>query len=86
MKIITWNIRGLNCTHKLDVVLNFVTEQKPDFLLLQETKMEKEKAKQIKYFKDYCLKASYLEGASGGTLMLWKKNYYSGTVLNAIKH
>ena len=44
MKIVTWNIRGLNSFHKLDVVRNFVREQKPDFLLLQETKMNKDKA------------------------------------------
>ena len=86
MKIITQNIRGLNNIHKLDVVRNSFREQKLDFLLLQETKMEKEKAEQIKSFKDYCLKASSSEGASGGTLMLWKKKYYSGTVLAASKY
>ena len=86
MKIITWNIRGLNSSHKLDVVRNFVREHKPEFLLLQETKMEKEKVEQIKSFKDYCIKASSLEGALGGTLMLWKKSYYSRTILNASKH
>ena len=48
--------------------------------------MEKEKGEKIKYFKGYCLKESSSEGASGGTLMLWKKNYYSGTILNASKH
>ena len=86
MKIITWNIRGLNSIHKLDVVRNFVREQKPNFLLLQETKMEKEKVEQIKSFKDYCLKASSSKGALGGTLMLWKSKYYSRTILNASKH
>ena len=86
MKIITWNIRGLNSIHKLDVVRNFVREQKSDFLLLQEIKMDKEKAEQIKSFKDYCLKASSVEGASGGTLMMWKSKYYIGTVLKTSKH
>lgn len=86
MKIITWNIRGLNSSHKLDVVRNFFREQKPDFLLLQETKMNKEKAEQIKAIKNYSIKASSLEGASGGTLMLWKKNCFSGTILSASKY
>ena len=49
MNIISWNIRGLNIIHKLDIVHNFVREHKPDILFLQETKMEKEKAKKIKF-------------------------------------
>ena len=48
--------------------------------------MEKQKAEQIKSFKDYCLKASSYEGASRGTLMMWKSKYYLGTILNASKH
>ena len=48
--------------------------------------MEKEKAKQIKSFKEYCLKASSLEGTLEGTLMLWKENYYARTILNTNKH
>ena len=86
MKIITWNIRGLNNSHKLDIVQNFVREKKSDLLLLQETKMEKERAKKIKSFNEYYLKASSLEGALGGTIMLWKKSYYSSFVLNERKH
>ena len=86
MKFITWNIRGLNSIHKLDVVRNFVREQNPDFLLLQETKMQKEKAEQIKAFKNYTIKASSSEGASGGTMMLWRKSSFSGTILSANKY
>ena len=65
MKIITWNIRGMNIIHKLDIVRNFFREQNPNFLLLQETKMSKEKAEQIKAFKNYSINASSSEGASG---------------------
>ena len=85
MKIITWNIRGLNSSHKLDIVQNFVRDQKLDILLLQKTKMEKERAEKIKSFNEYCLKASSSKGASGGTLILWKKSYFSGFVLNESK-
>ena len=63
MKIITWNIRGLDSIHKLDIVRNFVREQKPDFLLLQETKLDKEKYEQIKVFKNYSINANSSEGA-----------------------
>ena len=48
--------------------------------------MEKERAENIKSFNDYCIKASSLEGASGGTMMLWKKSYFSRIVLNASKY
>ena len=86
MKIITWNIRGLNSSHKLYIVQNFVREKKMDILLLQETKMEKERFEKIKYFNEYCLKASILEGTLGGTIILWKKSYFLGFVLNERKH
>ena len=86
MKIITWNIRGLNSSHKLDIVQNFVREKKLDILLLQETKMEKERAEKIKSFNEYYLKASSSEGASGVTVMLWKKSYLLGFFLNESNH
>ena len=86
MKIITWNIRGLNSSHKLDMVRNLVREHKLAILLLQETKMEKERAKKIKSFNDYCIKASSSEGASRCTMVLWKKTYFSGTILNGSKN
>ena len=35
MKIITWNIRGMNSIHKLDIVHNFVRDQKPDIFLFK---------------------------------------------------
>ena len=47
MNIITWNIRGLNSIHKLDIVQNFVREHKLDILVLQETKMDKEKVEKL---------------------------------------
>ena len=46
--------------------------------------MEKERAEKIKSVNDYCTKASSLEGALGGTMMLW--NFFLGTILNASKH
>ena len=85
MKIITWNIRGMNSIHKMDIVRNFVREKRPNFLLIQETKMSKEKAEQIKAFKNYSINGNSSEGVSGGTLMLWKINY-SGTVLFSSKY
>jgi exonuclease III len=38
MKIITWNIRGLNGRSKQRILRNCVKSEDPDILLLQETK------------------------------------------------
>lgn len=76
MKVISWNIRGMNSIHKRDIVRNFVRDQKPYIFLIQETKMDKERAKNIKSFMGYSLKASSSERAYGGTLILWKSSLF----------
>ncbi len=48
--------------------------------------MNKEKEEKIKAFKNYSINASSSEGALGGTLMLWKKNCFAGTILRARKY
>ena len=42
MKIISWNTRDLNGTHKYEIVRNLIIDQRPDFLMIKETKMKKE--------------------------------------------
>lgn len=86
MKLITWNIRGMNSIHKLDIVQNFVREHKHDILVLQETKIEKDKSKKPKSFNNYCIMASSSEGAFGGMPLLWKRSFFSGTLLDSNKH
>lgn len=86
MKVITWNIRGMNNIHKLDIVRNFVREHKPDILVLQETKMEKEKVEKLKSSNNYCIMASSFEGTFGGMMILWKYSLFSGNLLDANKH
>lgn len=86
MNIITWNIGGLNSIYKLDIVQNFVRQHKLDYLFLQETKMDKETAEKIKSFNNYYTMAISSEGASGGTMILWKRSLFLGTLLNANKH
>lgn len=48
--------------------------------------MQKERVEKIKSFNDYYIEASSSEGASRGTMMLWKKSYFLGTIFNASKH
>lgn len=50
MKIISWNIR----------------DHRPDILLVQESKMPKEKVEKIKMFQFCGVEGNNFEGASGG--------------------
>lgn len=65
----TWNMRGLNGPHKMEVFRNIAKDHKPDILSIQETTMSKEKAQNFKVFKHYGLVARSAQGASGGTLI-----------------
>jgi exonuclease III len=38
MKILSWNIRGLNARSKQTLLKDRIRKEKPDILLLQETK------------------------------------------------
>ena len=40
MKIISWNTRGLGSKKKRRVVKNFLSSEKPDVVMIQETKKE----------------------------------------------
>lgn len=50
MKVIIWNIRGMDNIRKLYIVQIFFREHKLDILVLQETKMDKDKAEKLKSF------------------------------------
>lgn len=40
MKLVSWNVNGIRAVHRKGLFVPFVKEQKPDFILLQETKAE----------------------------------------------
>lgn len=44
MKIISWNIRGLNSKSRQRFFRNRLKEEQPDILLIQETKCKEETA------------------------------------------
>lgn len=81
MKIIPWNIHGLNSPHKLDVLKNLVRDHRPDIIIIQETKMSKEKVEKIKLFKygEFCGGSS--DGASGGISIFWNLKRVSGELI-----
>lgn len=69
MKIISWNIRILNGLHKQEVLRNLVRHHKLDIVLIQETKMSKDKVEKIKVFKNCGVVGDSLDGAFGGTVL-----------------
>ena len=79
MKFITWNVRGLNGSHKMEVVKNLGRDHKHDILVIQEITISKDKAIFLEVFKNCGQAVGSAEGASGGTLILWNEAYIFGT-------
>ncbi|XP_030936692.1 uncharacterized protein LOC115961945 [Quercus lobata] len=74
LKIISWNVRGLNDRDKRLRVRNLVRNWRPDVICLQETKMELITRAVIRsLWGDQHVDWSYLGscGASGGVLLMW---------------
>jgi exonuclease III len=76
MKIITWNIRGLNGRSKQKLLRDLILAEKPDILLLQETKCTSEDMDKL---LPYCWKQGKAvsidaTGTAGGLAILWNTN------------
>jgi exonuclease III len=76
MKIITWNIRGLNGCSKQKLLWDLIIVEKPEILLLQETKCT---SKDIDKLLPYCWKlggvvAIDATGTTDGLAILWNTN------------
>ena len=76
MKLISWNVRGLNGSHKKEIIRNLIRDQRWDFLLVQETKMKKEVVSKLSFNSNMFGEASDLKGATGGVLPLYKNKAY----------
>jgi exonuclease III len=73
MKIITWNIRGLNGRSKQRILRDCIMAEKPDILLLQETKCRGAEAETIsqRIWRECNSITTDSIGASGGLAILW---------------
>ena len=74
LKIISWNVRGLNDRDKRLRVRNLVRKWGPNVIFLQETKMESiTRAVINSLWRGQHVDWSYLgsSGASGGVLLMW---------------
>lgn len=73
MKLISWNIRGLNGPKKGRLVKNMIMEEKPAILFLQETKCNQVVLEKVvaKAWPGGLVTAVEAQGASGGLAILW---------------
>jgi exonuclease III len=76
LRIISWNVRGLNCKIKRSQIKNALKLWKGEVICLQETKLENISRSVVRSlwsnrFADWKFLES--EGASGGVLIMWDK-------------
>ena len=71
MKIISWNIRGLNNPHKQDMLKILIRDNRLDILVIQETKIPKEKVVNLPMFQCGKIIGNDSIGASGGLVVFW---------------
>ena len=72
MKIVSWNVRGINASDKRGRIHQFLESTKADIVLLQETKLSQETFQKslAKWPRWYSIHSPSM-GASGGLSVLW---------------
>ena len=84
--MLCWNIRGINGNKKWDAVRDKINESGCSIVCLQKTKHENFDTPFIRQFIPKCLdKYEFVPsiGASGGILVAWNSNLFSGQVLDS---
>ena len=81
MKILSWNVRGVGRREKRRVIKEMLCREKPDIVILQETKKETIDNKLVSSlwgirFKEWAVLPSV--GRSGGILMIWDVRIFRG--------
>lgn len=86
MNIISWNIRGLNNPHKKDMLKNIIRDNKLDIMLLQETKMQKDKVESLFFFSSGKILSGDADGSSSGMAVIWNDKNIHGELLSQNKN
>lgn len=85
VRILSWNVRGLNSLLKKHILKCVVLESKVDIVLNQETKMSKEYLE--KAMTHIWLGSSWVSkkshGATRGLAIMWNANKITGTILHS---
>ena len=80
IKILSWNVRGVNDSDKRKVIKNLIRTNRVDLVCLQETKVQEMNFDMVcslgvGRFLDWT--AMNAEGSAGGILMFWDKRRMS---------
>ena len=74
MIVLSWNCRGLRHPSKINFLKDLIKIEKPDILLIQETKLSSQEIDAIiEKSRIYEGQAISTTGASGGISTIWKK-------------
>ena len=80
IKIISWNVRGVNAPDKRKVIKNFLRSYRVDLVCLQETKVQEmsvELVRSLGVGRSLNWKALNAEGSARGILLLWDNSCIS---------
>lgn len=66
MNIMSWNMQGLNSSHKQEILCNLIKDHKPNIILVQESKIPKERVEKLKLFTNCGVHGNSSEDAFGG--------------------
>eukprot|EP00253_Pinus_taeda_P021378 PITA_21378 len=88
MKLISWNIRGLNSPKKGRLLKNMLMQEKPNILFVQETKCNMTFLAKIvvKVWPGGQISTADARGASGGLAILWDSRIIQLNNIHANKH
>jgi exonuclease III len=81
-KVLSWNVRGLNSEKKSEAIRDKIISSSYDIVCLQETKKQSFDHQFIRNLCPIDFDAfDYIPslGASGGSIVIWKSNIFSGT-------
>ena len=79
LKMLSWNVRGLNYPHKRDVVKNLIREWKCDIVCVQESKLDSTSSRLVislwsSPFVDWgALDAIHI---AGGVILMWDRKVF----------
>ena len=76
VKIMTWNVRGLNDPDRRKIIKNFIRYQRVDLVCLQDTKIQELNAvvaRSLGVGRLTDWRALNAEGSAGGILLFWDK-------------
>jgi exonuclease III len=88
MKVITWNIRGLNSPRKQRILRSRLKQEQPVLCFIQETKCNTERMETISQ-QQWCKYKMVTIGGhqmAGGILTLWKPQVLSLIEVEATRH